>query len=217
MALKPRQNVQRAKSQPNIDKGSIVIDAGSLVYDNKWLSYKGTVFGVIEYISSVVDGTVRKRFFRQRSYALQLLIGIDTSGALQVVEGTQVPYTTKQSVPIPSTYDMIPLMAVLLVQDGSADVVNGFVPLNDSSVTYFSGAGNILEKNTVGEAALDDGLTGQGGSIGITGLVGVAGLTGRVGHEGYTGSIGIAPTGMQGLEGITGINWDIHIPFEYFY
>lgn len=215
--LKPKQNVFHAKAQQSLDKGTVVIDAGSLVYDNQWISYQGTTFSARRYIGSVIDGTTRRRFFNDRNYAVQLILGVDKAGAIQVREGVQVAYTTKQSVPVPAAFDVVPLVSILLVQDGSSDMNYGFKPLNDTNVTYFSGAGNVIDKNQRGEASTYKGITGSPGVQGITGLRGVGGLTGQEGEIGVTGSQGWAETGIQGIQGMTGINWAIHIPFEVFF
>lgn len=215
--IKPQPNVIRAKAKESISKGTVVIDSGSFVYDNKWISYQGTVFDVFRYIDSVVDGVSRTRFFNNRNYALQLLVGIDQVGSLNVVEGEQIEYSTKSSVPIPSTFNMIPIVSILMVQDGSSDVVYGFKPLDDSKITFFSGAGNVIDKNKIGKSSDDSGITGLVGGIGYTGIEGSVGSTGMQGFLGLTGPEGWATTGSDGVRGMTGINWDIHIPFEVFF
>lgn len=215
--LKNRDNVFRARAQGNIDKGTVVIDAGSLVYDNQWISYQGTVFNARRYIDSVVDGTNRRRFFQNRGYAVQIIVGIDKSGAIQILEGNQVLYTTKDSTPIPATFGIIPLVSILMIQDGSSDMNYGFRPLSDNNVTYFSGAGNVTDRNRPGAASDENGPTGYVGIEGITGLRGSDGLTGQEGDLGITGPVGWAETGMQGAVGMTGINWAIHVPFDVFF
>lgn len=215
--LKPKKNIFRAKSQKNLEKGSIVIDAGSLVYDNQWISYQGTVFSVQNYINNVVNGTTRRRFFNKHNYAIQLLIGIDKSGALQVREGTQVLFTTKSSIPIPATFNIIPLLSVALIQDGSNDLNTGFKPINDSNITFFSGTGNVIDKNLKGEESPHRGITGFQGAQGETGLKGLQGETGTEGVMGITGEKGYSETGPKGVQGMTGINWTIHVPFEIFF
>lgn len=215
--LKNRDNVFRARTQGNINKGAVVIDAGSLVYDNQWISYQGTVFDARRYIDSVVDGTNRRRFFQNRNYAVQIIVGIDKSGAIQILEGTQVPYTSKDSTPIPATFEIVPLVSILMIQDGSSDMNYGFRPLSDNNVTYFSGAGNVMDRNRTGAASTENGDTGQIGAVGVTGFRGLGGITGIEGDMGDTGPIGGTETGMQGSVGMTGINWAIHVPFEVFF
>ena len=215
--IKPNSDVFRVKTQKNIDTGTIVIDAGSVVIDNKWISYQGTTFSAQSYINSVVDGTTRVRFFKKRIYALKLMFGIDRSGSIQVVEGAQILYTTKSSVPAPVSYDIVPIATVLMVQDGSSDMVSGYKPLDNSNVTFFSGTGNVVQKNKKGIDGTVQGITGPQGLQGLTGIVGLRGLTGLRGEQGETGVIGQGITGPQGEQGSTGINWSVHIPFEFFF
>lgn len=215
--LKGRDNVFRVRAQGNISRGTLVIDAGSLVYDNRWISYQGTVFDARRYVDNVVNGTTRRRFFQNRNYAVQIIIGVDKTGAIRILEGTQVSYTSKDAVPLPATYDIVPLVAVLMIQDGSSDMNYGFKPLSDSNVTYFSGSGNVMDRNRRGADSVAGGITGQRGAAGITGIRGSDGLTGQQGAMGVTGVSGEARTGMSGAQGETGINWAIHVPFEVFF
>lgn len=215
--LKNRDNVFRARVQGNINKGTVVLDAGSLVYDNQWISYEGTTINLQDYIDSVVNGISRRRFFQNRNYAVQVVVGVDKSGSIRILEGIQTLYTTKDAVPLPSTFDIIPLISILLIQDGSSDMNYGFKPLSENNVTYFSGAGNVTDKNRPGLASSENGATGQIGVAGITGLKGIKGARGLTGNVGVTGSFGPGETGPKGIQGMTGINWSIHVPFDSFF
>lgn len=212
--LKSKPNTLSARIKRSIDKGAVIIDSGSLVYDNKWIEYNGTLFEARRYIESKLNETTRRRFFTGRNYAVQILIGVDSSGSVRISEGTQSLFSTKESVSVPSTYGVIPLVSVLLIQDGSSDLNYGFRALNESNVTFFSGAGNVLDKNLTGPAGIDSYETGMNGPIGFTGLKGLSGETGYVGNVGTTGSIGDSTYGITGPQGMTGINWDINIPFD---
>lgn len=215
--LKPKQNTFNAKIQKNIDKGTVIIDAGSIVFDNQWISYQGMIFKVNEYIENVLDNTNRQRFFTNKNYAAQIIIGIDKSGSIKYKEGTQVLYSSKKSVPIPPTFETVPLVSILLIQDGSSDMNYGYKPLNETNVTFFSGSGNVLDKNQKGDNSNIRGITGIDGDKGSTGLKGLDGDRGDQGLQGIIGAQGMAPTGISGVQGMTGINWAIHIPFEQFF
>jgi hypothetical protein len=107
-------------------------------------------------------------------------------------------------------------LAVVLIQDGSADVNFGYRPLKVENIIYFSGAGNIVNGNLPGPTGIDSLVAGD------TGLPGAGGSTGPKGPEGktgLTGAEGVTPEflpGATGLQGMTGIQWEIHIPFENF-
>lgn len=215
--LKPKKEELKVKVQQNVNKGTVVIDSGSIVYDNKWISYKGTTFNFEEYVSLIVDGTTRRKFFQKKDYAVQLVIGIDLTGAIKVIEGKQVYFMSKNAVPIPTDLDMVPLVSVLYIQDGSTDLTTGYKPLNSSSITYFSGFGNISQKNLQGVSNTIQGATGSNGIQGVTGNKGEVGDQGVTGPQGLTGYQGISIRGEQGAQGMTGINWDINVPFVAFF
>jgi hypothetical protein len=104
-----------------------------------------------------------------------------------------------------------------LVQDGSDDLNFGYIPLNDDNVLFFSGLGNIIEKNLQGLTGSDSVQIGMTGIGGMTGSVGTTGLVGYTGYIGVTGVTPPAQQGSTGVQGMTGINWDIHIPFVEFF
>jgi hypothetical protein len=186
------------------------------VYDNKWVNYSDIIFKVRDYISSVVRGT-RTRFFKDRNHAVYLLIGIDPNEGVKAIEGTHVPYTTVKAVPPPAQYDMLPIIGIVLIQDGSRDLTFGFRPLKDENIVYMSGMGNVVDKDLKGIAGEDSTIYGETGLIGITGFLGYLGITGVDGPTGYAGFSPPPEQGSTGLQGMTGINWNIHIPFEEFF
>lgn len=215
--LKQKNGALKAKIQQNINKGTIVIDSGSLVYDNKWISYQGTVFNFETYVDSVVDGASRRKFFKKKNYAVQIVVGIDKSGALKVKEGNQILFVSKKAVPIPLELDMIPLVSVLYIQDGSDDLTLGYKPIKSSNITYFSGFGNVLGKDQKGTSNNVKGSTGNEGVRGVTGNKGALGNQGLTGFQGITGTQGASVFGETGPIGITGINWDINVSFTSFF
>ena len=156
----------------------------------------------------------RARFFTDVNYAVYLVLGIDVTGALNVIEGEQVPYTTLSSVPIPSAFDMAPIAGIVVIQDGSTNLIDGIKPISDNNVLFYSGMGNVVDKNKKGEAGLDSNVLGATGLLGETGFIGSDGITGKQGLIGITGPIGFGVTGAQGSQGLTGINWDIEILFN---
>ncbi len=212
--VKKNINTIVAKTQPSINPTSVVISAGSFVYDNNWIDFKGIVFDVQTYINSQI-GSNRKTFFNGRGYALCLIVGIDSTGAITTEEGPQVIFNTAASVPVPPNFSFIPLVGIILIQDGTADMIGGVKPLNDTNVIFYSGMGNVLDKNLIGIDGVDSDLQGFTGLQGQIGLVGVTGLVGCTGSMGVTGLIGYGITGLQGPKGMTGINWDIQILFNF--
>jgi hypothetical protein len=211
--LKTKNNTVRANVQQNITDTSVVISSGSLVFDNKWIDYPGTVFNVQDYINSQISAG-RTRFFNGLNYAVCLIVGVGITGEITVVEGAQVLYTTLASVPVPPTFSIIPLIGIVLIQDGTSDVNAGVKPLKNNNVIYFSGMGNVIDKNIKGTDGAT-GLLGVLGSSGETGLIGEDGITGLNGIMGTTGPMGFGIIGAQGAQGMTGINWDIHILFDH--
>jgi hypothetical protein len=203
-----------AKVQPSITDSTVVISAGSYVFDNNWIDFSGTVFNVTDYINSKI-GPNRKGFFNGRGDALCIIVGLNSNGELEVEEGTQVVFTTAASVPIPSTFTFIPLVGIILIQDGTADMIGGLKPLKDNNVIFYSGTGNVIDKNLKGIVGVDSNIQGFTGLQGETGLIGIDGLQGPTGYFGITGRTGYGITGLQGLQGMTGINWDIQILFDH--
>ena len=135
--LKQNFNTVTAKVQPSVSDSTVVIGAGSFVFDNNWIDFPGTVFSVTDYINSQISPS-RKSFFNGRSYALCIVVGLSNNGELEVLEGTQVVFTTAASVPIPSTFTFIPLVGIILIQDGTADMTGGIKPLKDNNVIFYS-------------------------------------------------------------------------------
>lgn len=214
--LKSRNNKIRAGSNPNFSKDSIRINAGSIILDNKWINYKGTVFRVEDYINSAVVGS-RTRFFKNRGFAVYLLIGIDAEEGVKVIEGNHVKFSTIDAVPPPTEFNIAPLLGLVLVQDGTSDLNLGYKPLKDEYIRFFSGSGNIITKNLKGPTGDESTAHGATGLIGETGIIGYAGETGP---RGLTGVKGMSVPGIQGhtgAPGMTGISWDIDIPFEEFF
>jgi hypothetical protein len=214
--LKSNEDKIKSSTAPNFSEDSVRIQAGSFVYDNKWINFSGTVFRVTDYITSVVRGS-RTRFFKDRNYAVYLLIGVDPIKGLRVAEGRHVPYTTLQAVPIPTSYDFLPLVGVVLVQNGTQDLNYGYSPIKDRNIQSLSGYGNVVDKDLKGDVGDDSLVYGDTGLIGATGLEGVTGLSGTDGATGYRGITLDPLQGATGLGGMTGINWGIHIPFEEFH
>jgi len=213
-----RSNEDKIKTGvvPNFSDDSVRIQAGSFVYDNKWINFNGYVFVASNYITSVLVGS-RTRFFKDRNYAVYLLVGIDPVQGLRVAEGTHVLFTTLQAVPPPVSYDFLPLIGVILIQDGTKDLNYGYIPLKNENIQPLSGFGNILDKNIKGDVGDGSVAYGETGFVGYTGLMGYTGLEGYTGAAGYTGPTPTPLVGETGIGGMTGINWGIHIPFEIFY
>lgn len=215
MTIKAKKDIINAGTSNSLSNDSIVIKAGSFVYDNIWINFNGIIFKARDYILSSLVAP-RTHFFNNLNYAVCLIVGIDINGSIQVIEGNQVLYTTNDSIPLPATYDIIPLISLILIQDGSNDLNYGFRPIKDTDITYFSGVGNAIEKNLVGDNGADSDIIGYTGLPGVMGLTGNTGVDGDMGPTGFKGLIGDAPAGDTGLQGITGINWDFRVPFEIF-
>ena len=211
--LNQKNNTLNVRVQRNTADDTVIIDAGSLVVDNNWIDFKGVLFNVQQYLRNAVTGQ-RIRFFKDVNYAIYLVLGIDTTGSLTVTEGTQVPYTTLSSVPIPPVFDSVPIAGIVVIQDGTTNLTDAIKPVNDNNVIFYSGMGNTFDKNQKGVAGTDSNVLGDTGTVGETGFVGVNGLTGLPGEIGITGLIGFGTTGLQGAQGLTGINWDIEILFN---
>jgi len=211
--LKPKSEKISAGAVPILSDDAVRINAGSFIIDNAWVSFSGTMFKIRDYIASVVVGN-RFRFFKDRNYAVYLLICLDPNNGITVVEGRHVKFTTLSAVPPPESFSFLPLIGVVLIQDGTRDIIYGFKPINDENIIYFSGTGNIVDRNQKGISGDDSIITGETGMIGITGLRGFRGTSGYEGVTGYPGPTVGTRAGMTGLIGMTGINWDIYMPFE---
>lgn len=145
-----------------------------------------------------------------------LMVGIDQNGAITAVEGPQVKYTTNEAVPYPNVERLLPLVGIILVQDGSTDLVYGLKPLTDASLRFLSGSGNVLPPDLQGDTGLDCDVPGYTGPEGSTGSIGEQGTQGPTGVAGAEGPSEPGQAGATGLQGMTGISWDINIPFEEF-
>jgi len=211
--LKQKLEKISAGSVPVLSADAVRINAGSFIIDNAWISFSGIVFKVREYIASVVVGN-RTRFFKDRGYAVYLLICLDPNNGVTVKEGNHVLFTTLQAVPPPESFMALPLIGLVLTQDGTRDLSYGFKPVKDENIAYFSGTGNIVDKDLKGVHGEDSVLSGETGLMGVTGLFGKGGLTGLVGATGAIGPTINLKSGERGLQGMTGINWDIYIPFD---
>ena len=211
--LKPKSEKVTVGSVPTISDDTIRINSGSFVINNAWVSFSGTVFKIREYIASVVVGN-RTRFFKDRGYAVYLLICLDPDRGITILEGTHVQFTTLSAVPPPQSFSALPLIGLILIQDGTRDIIYGYKPLKDENIIHFSGSGNILDRNLKGIQGDDSLISGDTGKTGETGLRGYPGITGRVGVTGYPGPLSNPNAGETGLKGMTGINWDIYVPFE---
>ena len=214
--FKPNENKIKASTAPSFSDDSVRINAGSFVYDNKWINFNGSIFVVRDYITSVLKGN-RARFFKDRNYAVFILVGLDPDKGISVAEGTHVLFSTLQAIPPPESFSFLPLVGVILLQNGSRDLNYGYVPLKNENIVFFSGYGNVVDRNLKGDSGEDSYVYGE------TGLVGETGMRGFFGDKGATGALGtIGPTlsplqGYTGLGGMTGISWSIHIPFEQFF
>lgn len=211
--LKSKSNVVNARVQKNFTDYSVIINAGSLVIENKWIDYSGTFFNVQDYLRSTIT-TQRVRFFNNANYACYLVVGIDVNGSLSVIEGAQALFTTLESVPRPPTFNIVPLVGIIVIQDGSSNLIDGIKPLDESNVVFYSGMGNVLNKNLVGPEGLDSLIIGETGVQGETGFQGLPGLTGPIGDMGITGEDGLGVTGLDGPQGMTGLNWDVQVIFD---
>jgi len=214
--LKQRKGLVGAMTTPNYSDNSVRIEAGSVVIGNSWVNYNAALFKLTDYISSVVKPP-RTRFFKNRGYAVYLLVGLDINEGIKVVEGRHVPFTTVWSVPRPETHDLVPLVGVVVVQNGSNDLNNGYLPLKDEYVEFFNGMGNVVDSDLMGITGVNCDVAGATGALGYTGLAGEWGASGWEGDQGHTGAMPPVPQGETGLQGMTGINWQIHVPLETFF
>ena len=213
--LRPKTTVIDANTTPLISSNTVKVRASSFVYENNWINFEGTLFSVADYINSVMISP-RIRFFTNRNYAVCLVVGVSKDGEATVIEGKQVDYTKQTTVPLPIDFNVIPLVGITLIQDGTTDLIHGFKPLSDTSVIFFSSTGNVIDKNKPGDAGPDSNALGLTGGSGVTGRVGGTGVIGSNGCTGYVGRLVPGETGDTGIAGMTGINWTIHIPFRLF-
>ncbi|TRZ49366.1 MAG: collagen-like protein [Dehalococcoidia bacterium] len=204
------------KTVPNVSSDSVRIKAGSFVIDNKWINFNGTLFKINDYITKAVQSP-RTRFFKNRNNAVFLLIGIDADEGLKVIEGQHVKFSTIQAVPPPEVYNILPLIGLVLIQDGTRDLNFGYKPLSEPNIISFSGSGNIIDKNKQGETGAISPMLGDTGLAGETGTIGDLGPTGIIGATGQRGHTKEPAQGVTGLKGPTGINWDVNIPFQDYF
>jgi hypothetical protein len=214
--LKQRKGSVGASTTPNYSDNSVRIAAGSVVIENSWVNYNSALFKLTDYISSVVKPP-RTRFFQNRGYAVYLLVGLDINEGIKTVEGRQVPFTTVWSVPRPETHDIVPLVGLVVVQDGSNDLNNGYVPLKDEYIEFFNGAGNVVDSGLKGITGVDSDVSGSSGAGGYTGVAGAQGFSGWPGGQGHSGIVPPAPQGETGTQGMTGINWQVEVPLKSFF
>jgi len=212
--LKAINSTISSKLVRSIVSDTVNIDSGSVVFDNKWLTYGSVNYKISDYITKIVVSP-RTRFFNNRNYAVMLVVGLTKNGSITTVEGTQVKFTSKDNVPLPSTISIIPLVGIILVQDGTSNL-NSFKDISNNDIVSFSGVGNIKEKDQTGILGASGIQVGDTGIVGLTGLIGETGAMGITGEQGHTGIIGPRVKGDTGLPGITGISWDIDIPFKTF-
>lgn len=211
--LKPKSDKISACSIPTYSDDSIRIKAGSFVIDNIWISFNGVIIKIKNYISEIVVGE-RTRFFKDRNYAVYLLICLDINEGIKIIEGKHVKFTTLKAVPPPESFNSLPLIGLILIQDGTRDLINGFKPISDENIIYFSGMGNILDKDFKGIPGDNSIVSGETGFIGYTGIDGSIGDIGETGNQGEIGITPLSPIGDGGLNGMTGINWNVHVPFD---
>jgi hypothetical protein len=214
--MKPNKDKIRSTVIPNFSDDSVRIEAGSFVFDNKWINFNGSIFKVKDYITSSLVGS-RTRFFKDRNYAVYILVGLDPTQGVRVAEGIHVPFSTIGAVPPPTDFDFLPLVGIIAIQDGTRDLNYGYKPIEQQNVILYSGYGNITDKDLVGIPGVDSVTIGDTGFQGYTGIVGTLGEQGRRGMTGQKGPTPIAPAGVTGIGGMTGISWSIHIPFNEFF
>jgi hypothetical protein len=212
--IKTTNSTINSKLVRSIVSDTVNIDAGSVVFDNRWISYNSINYDISDYITSVVVPP-RTRFFNNRNYSLTIVVGLDRTGSIKTVEGSQVLFSSNNNVPLPTTINIIPLVGIVLVQDGTADL-NSFRDVSNKDIISFSGMGNIKNKNLIGNIGEPGVLAGERGVTGVAGIIGARGITGPVGDRGHTGLEGVKVRGETGLPGSTGISWDINIPFKVF-
>lgn len=211
--MKTKSNTVESKVLRGESSSSILIEAGSFVIDNQWVSYNNYWFKVDDYIKSVI-GPNRQSFFSDRNMAIALVITLDIIDGIKIVEGKEVIFKSNDTVPYPGSLECIPLAGLILKQDGSTDLTKGYLSVGQGNLIKFSGTGNISEKNLRGATGLSNRSTGLEGLTGYRGIQGIPGYTGCQGCTGQVGAQGKLVRGEKGLRGMTGISWDVHLPFS---
>jgi hypothetical protein len=191
---------------PNSLGRKIKIEAGSFIYDDRWINYKSKVLDIEQYITNSL-GKNRPTYFYARNNALALLVGIDYNGKLLVEEGPQVPYKSNTKVPFNKISRVLPIFSLILIQDGSVDLNLGIKEFSDKDIINISGIGNILKKDIQGETGSISSARGEQGAQGVTGYRGIQGPQGPTGLLGVQGTIGASASGITGFQGLTGLNY----------
>lgn len=210
--LKSNNSTIKSNSFDSKISGTVNIKAGSFVIDNQWVSYDSYLFRIVDYINSLITNN-RPTFFKDRNNALNLIVTLSLQNGITIVEGPQVKYTIRESVPIPMSLENIPLVGVTIRHDGTNNL-NSFIPVTDIDIRFFSGTGNIENKNLMGITGVNSNIQGFTGTQGEGGITGVYGSTGFQGGQGTQGFPGALIQGATGVQGMTGISWDIHLPFD---
>ena len=213
--LRPNDDKVQAKTLPNFSDDAVHIKAGAVVIKNVWVNYDSTIFRINSYITRAVAAP-RTRFFKDRGYAVYLLIGLDLNEGIKVIEGVHVLFSSIGAVPPPTQFTIAPLIGIVLIQDGTNDLNFGYRPLRAENLRIYSGTGNILDWNLKGDQGPAGQIIGYTGPQGLTGLEGLEGPLGVTGLIGETGVKPVCQAGETGPQGMTGLNWDIDIPFEIF-
>jgi hypothetical protein len=211
--LKHNKSTIKSNSIENKIKGSVRLDAGSFVIDNQWVSYDNYLFKMEDYLNTVITAN-RPNFFNDRNNAVALIVTLSIKEGIKIIEGNQVTYTSREAVPLPQVVGSIPLIGIIVRQDGTSDLNSGYKALSDNDLLFFSGTGNIEDKNLVGLTGLSNTAQGLTGLIGDMGSTGASGITGPKGFSGETGLEGPLIQGETGVRGMTGISWDVNLPFR---
>lgn len=201
------------KISSSAGKDVIRIQPASFVVDNNWVSFNGALFNIKDHIRSVLKNG-RAKFFTNRFYSVYLLVCLNPNEGIKVLEGKQVLHSSSRLPPSPSTYTDIPLVGVIMIQDGSKDLVYGYRPVTNTSLIQFSGIGNVVDKDQAGLPGEDNTGYGDTGLQGYTGLPGMSGDPGEPGLTGAAGPVSADLQGEPGIQGATGIYWDVNIPFD---
>jgi len=214
--LKPRNKQVTAGVTPAYSTDSVRIESGSVVIENTWVNYDASLFVLRDYVTSALKPP-RTRFFKNRGYAVYLLVGLSIDKGIEVVEGRHVPFTSVRAVPRPTTGNLVPLVGIVAIQDGSDDLNYGYLPIKDECLELFNGSGNVVDPDLKGTTGVDSDVVGDTGAEGYTGLEGLAGNGGLTGPAGFTGLVPAAGQGATGVQGMTGINWQVHAPLVSFF
>ena len=210
-------SIKRGSGMKSVSSGVggdlVTIQPASFVVDNSWVTYNGGTLNIRDHIRSVL-GAGRTKFFVNKLYSVYLLVCLNPEEGLKVIEGEQVPHTSSRIPPPPRSFNDIPLIGLILTQDGSRDLIHGYKPVLDSNIIRYSGIGNVIDKDQVGDPGEDSLEQGPPGLQGETGLQGITGLQGVTGLQGEAGPTPIGERGERGLQGPTGLYWDVNIPFD---